>query len=222
MSEVTLKETDLPAGHPALGPDGHFTERARKLLNARFVPSRVHTDPQEAEDGDYIRNTELFYRIADEIEVFPEEYDQEVWGTNLETLVEAYTPCGSSFCIAGHAAHMTNWVPFMDGIKHFDFGRLRKARAENNLDNYFDASSVGAAELGLSPDEASVLFEERWQPDPELTVPQALRMLGDGVAVADVTDQDILPMLVDMQGLNPSRHSEIWEYRKSTGKLPVY
>lgn len=221
MSEVTLKESDLPAGHPALGPDGHFTERARKLLNARFVPSRVATHPLAYQDGDYIRNTELFYRIADEIEVFPEEYDQEVWGTNSESLVKPYTPCGTSFCIAGHAAHMTNWVPYMESIKVVDFGRLRKARAENSMVNYFDASSIGAAELGLSSDEASVLFEERWVPDPHLTVSQALRRLGDGAPVAEVTDPDLLESLMDLQGVDPE-YSDIYEVRKSTGKLPVY
>ncbi len=40
------------------------------------------------------RNTGLFNRIADAIELRPESHNQKSWG------------CGTAFCIAGYAAHL--------------------------------------------------------------------------------------------------------------------
>ena len=44
--------------------------------------------------------------------------------------------------------------------------------------------------LGLSKTEAEVLFFSSWEPSEGLTVPQALRLIGDGEPVEEVTADD--------------------------------
>jgi hypothetical protein len=46
-------------------------------------------------------NLPLLRKVLDHIDAHPEEWDQEVYGT----LTDA-SPCGTAFCVAGHALNM--------------------------------------------------------------------------------------------------------------------
>lgn len=126
------------------------------------------------------RNTELFDKIADQIEREPQSYDQETWGR------EAKTPCGTAHCVAGWAAALEGYLPMMGTDWNFvmapnDTGLTEGTRIEAAL----DVEGVGAELLGLTEDEADALFHSDWEPGPNETVPEALRAIGDGEPVND-------------------------------------
>lgn len=175
----------LGAGHPALRPDGKLKDAAVKILLRPPMPSRVATYPEEYGFVDPIRNTELFLAIADFIEMFPESYNQEVWGDDIEG--ENAPPCGTAFCIAGHAGHETGWLPRTidrpSGKVEHDYCVVRNLKAPQH--GFKSVESIGRLELGLTAQEADVLFNELWRPVD--TVAGALRDLAWGARVSDVT-----------------------------------
>lgn len=173
----------LPEGHPALKKDGKLKKRALAVWNRRVLPSRYGQNILD-EDNFPIRNTDLFEAIADEIKFFPDSYDQEQWGED----VEKPTLCGTAFCVAGHAGHLTGWHPTEDPYDEdtLNFEELWSRGAK------VDAPSVGSIELGLTNIEANILFVGNWQPIEELSVHKALRKLGKGAKLSDVTDMRIV------------------------------
>jgi hypothetical protein len=52
-------------------------------------------------------NVDLLQRTLDYIEEHPEEWDQYLWGHK--------TPCGTTFCFAGHAALLSGYKPVWRG-----------------------------------------------------------------------------------------------------------
>ena len=106
----------------------------------------------------YQRNYPLLRKTLEHIEQHPEEHEQDVWGKQ--------TPCGTSFCFAGHALNIggaklswgekPNWwdlchpdkayIPDMDG-----------AILPGQTD-ILDPHSAARELLGLSEAEASHLF----------------------------------------------------------------
>lgn len=177
MPDVTLKPSDLPERHAARTPSGRWTARARRLLRNRTIRSRGRDIPSPTlTPGDPVRNTALFYRIADEIEVFPEEYDQGEWGI----CTSEATPCRTAFCIAGHAAHFTGWRD--------DAGDWANVWHPSRKQVSVPVDWVARHELGLTDAESRILFSGGWEPCSDLTVSDALRLLGDGADVLSVTE----------------------------------
>lgn len=174
MPEVTLTKDKLPAGHPALTKDGRWKPKAKRLLYRAIIPTRFR--PSRLQGRYPVRNTLLFNRIADMLEIFPESYDQRHWG-----IEQRIAPCSTAFCIAGHAAHETGWQP--DSSVTF----LSWDDVERQSGRYqFEIAHVGALELGLTELEATILFDAAWK--PKIGTPaEALRHLGDGALVTDVS-----------------------------------
>lgn len=175
MPEVTLKKKDLPKGHPALTSEGKWKPEAKALLKRHLIPSRISV----GESDDPIRNTQLFYRVAAFLELFPESYNQSTWGEEYD---HELTPCGTAFCIAGHAVHETGWNATVD----YDWTLVQRP----GLDKTLYSSRAALVELGLTDIEADLLFSSSWRPSEEFTVPEALRMLGDGECLSEITIDD--------------------------------
>lgn len=221
MPEVTLKPSELRKNHPALTKNGKLKAKARKILQSRVMRSRISVADMEKSfySGmeiktveNPVRNTELFERIADEIEFFPESYDQQSWGTIIEGAKAKQTACGTAFCIAGHASHLTGWLP-----QHpQEWDNVIRPKG----DTYLEVSEVARRELGLTQAEAEFLFDGDWKPKRKYTVPEALRAIGNGANILDVTNKNTCEWtrseLMDEQARNPNRKIRV------TGKLPSY
>lgn len=185
----------LGRNHPALNSNGTLKEEAANLLLAPRLPSRIasHPSPDALGVDDPVRNTELFLRIADHVEMFPETYNQEVWGDDIKDEEPHLPACGTAFCIAGHASHETGWKPrkltnsYNDRI---DIDYAAESHPEAPHAGLMTASTIGAYELGLTTRESSFLFDESWLPRDGMTVPQALRALAWGATVLSVSDWD--------------------------------
>lgn len=124
------------------------------------------------------RNAELFFAVADAIEREPHRYDQGDWFDHWEPLSEMPPPaCGTTACIAGWAIACG---------RHS--GSLKAAATEWNEAVDQDYPEDEAAELlGLAPHDADRLFHSHWRPHDGLSVPDALRKVGEGAAVEDVS-----------------------------------
>lgn len=122
------------------------------------------------------RNKELFYKIADKIEAEPERYDQDTWG--------AQTACGTAHCVAGWAANLEG-CRATGGLGAPSWGLVIPPNGEIQSVRYF---AMGA--LGLTEEEADNLFCATWVPRLGLSVPEALRLLGEGVDLESVSDWD--------------------------------
>lgn len=138
------------------------------------------------------RNSELFHRIADQVELDPESYDQTIWvgeggGWNDST-------CGTVACVAGWAVTLGTQL-----------GKLTNAS--------WKITATGV--LGITDSEANLLFCENWMPDGAddgdddilraKRVAEALRRIAEGELVSDVTDVDYeWPMAVARSDIDPS------------------
>lgn len=167
----------LYEGHPALKKDGNgLKKRALKVLANSPLPSRITAQTAIDHSGDLgtnpVRNTALFDRIADAIKFFPESYNQTDWAAAQDK-----SPmCGTAFCIAGHGVHETGWnVPRGSAVIIDEDGRNKSI------------SMTAAYELGLTYLEQDYLFSGGWKPREDLTVPQALRKIGRGAPLPEVT-----------------------------------
>lgn len=199
----------LPADHPALNKKGKLSKRAKKVLAREMIDSRTvagravithngggrrvinHYDESGNALKWPVRNTELFYRVADLIELFPNAYDQSQWGHPSSDP----TPCGTAFCIAGHGAHEAGFMPLpnnADGFIDFRNGDWEQVyhidTAKGDLVvPVLEIDAVGEVEFGITATEGATLFGELWRPHGNMTVPEALRALGDGQPLSDVT-----------------------------------
>ena len=181
MPEITINFDELPDDHPVfVDYKRTVDERVARLM--KTLPSRGPVPVDYFEYGPFVRNAELFNAIADELELFPESYDQDVWGTRLEEHADE-TLCGTAFCIAGHGVHRTGWdTPVHDWFmvkhpNHPDAGNI-------------NTSKQAAYELGLNGHESSELFDSDWLPEHGYTVSDALRALANGADIEDVTRED--------------------------------
>lgn len=198
-----------------------------RTLNAQNVQKKVKITMNE-------RNKILFNKIADVVEFDEGVYDQSLWGghiwrtcdDNVEDvehtkMLVAEQACGTSHCIAGHAAVLSGWTPKVLVGAHYRGGRTIEINWEElhppqelvekrnpsleEEDMLMDThpANVGRQLLGLTFSEADILFSEYWRPtdwdyaedydDGELSpgnrraVARALRNLGDGDSIWDVT-----------------------------------
>ncbi len=212
MPEVTLTPQTLQAinpNHPALTKSGRWTRQAQRVLRSRKMRSRW----DGRKPSKPVRNTALFYRIADEIEVFPEEYNQSVWGNRRKN-----TPCGTAFCIAGHGAHLTGWNPRTFSDNSADWTLVQRGDGTRVY-----AESVGQRELGLTDEEASFLFNSSWRPKYGRTVPQVLRQIGDGARISEVSRRYRTESIEDYgYRLDRLKADEKDRKIRVTGRKPVY
>jgi len=131
------------------------------------------------------RNRELFRAIADQIERHPETYDQGVYGD--------VTSCGTKHCIAGHAAAMSGCQP-----TRYEHAKPNwSVVTDPKSGKYRDVDLVAAELLGIEHSTASWLFGPLWEPADGMSVPQALRRLGDGAPISEVTKEEELLDLED-------------------------
>lgn len=127
-------------------------------------------------------NKELFEKIADHIEIHPDQWSQETWVDNglhghvgPGNVLDPYD-CGTSACIAGWAV-MLSRQPIPN-----------------------EWTMKGAELLGLQLSDAHTLFDEYWRPagysdDNAVDInakyaAEALRAIGNGADVDDVTKED--------------------------------
>ncbi len=109
------------------------------------------------------RNTKLFDQIADAIEKEPDRYDQLDYETK--------TSCGTAYCVAGWAAHLSGYVS-----TGANFWQLSGGSQPIYI------HTLAGDLLGLNDDEATDLFDDEWTPAHPVwdNVPDSLRDIGRG------------------------------------------
>ena len=152
-----------------------------------------------------VRNSQLLIEIADFIKDEPERYDQSSWinvGDQYETdrtefdfsihvdgfggevipYDDLIPACYSAFCIAGTALHLRyGFTVTPRGVK------FRKITEDGSWERIDDVHVDAKAVLGLSQDEAIMLFASDWEPREGFTVSEALRAFATGADLRDVT-----------------------------------
>lgn len=128
-------------------------------------------------------NTDLFLAIADQIEFYPDSYDQTTWGAKYEG-----PECGTTCCIAGLAV-------VLSGHELWRYAEDRQSGDPMYLVANIDGSERGVADagqrlLGLDYDEAVYLFDLGWNPPEGMTVSEALRHIGKGDLDTKYTEYD--------------------------------
>ena len=152
------------------------------------------------------RDTDLFFEIADVIQFTPEQYNQGSWGDFPPTvgqqeemirLISAATDqtavayrgdedirwlnvqeCGTAMCVAGHAANLRGWFPTLayEGME-LNWSSVSEEEGDHEY-NGTDVSSVARDLLGITDEEADILFSGsgRWEADD-------LRAMGKGADI---------------------------------------
>lgn len=152
------------------------------------------------------RNALLLHRVAFQIEKHPEKYDQTTWGKlgESDSLGRRFSEtdtvanfCGTHACIAGWAAvlELNTAVTAIERQRvrgGYDPLPLEDAVSQAVRDvTGYSQTIMGYAQqaLGLTTDEANVLFAGEWRPneDEGYDVPRALRELAEGADIGDVT-----------------------------------
>jgi hypothetical protein len=93
-------------------------------------------------------NLDLLRKVLKQIDEHPETWRQSA--------IAKRTPCGTAYCVAGHAALMSG--------HEFDWPEMNKTLNACWADNTVDGEEiwdVGRRELGLTSDEAANLFFAR-------------------------------------------------------------
>lgn len=137
------------------------------------------------------RNRDVIYGAADWIEQHPDRYSQHHWSDLLNE-------CGTAYCIGGTVLHLDGWEADRYGVW---------TRDNDPEIVYQSVPATAAALMGLPKDEASILFNHRWQPADGYTVPEALRRIADGVPVLAMTCQVIRKSLA---GTEIGRECDEW------------
>lgn len=190
MPETTLTPNKLPANHPALTSTGKFTAQAKRILSRKAFKSRYHAK-YKIPFSQYlntaqnpVRNTALFERIAKILETFPEIYNQKNWGQ-----AKPEAPCGTAFCIAGHAVHETGWNPAFSGdiTSPYWMNSPWREVARPKVQSAIEIMSAARLELGLTEAEQKILFASDWRPISG-SASDALRAIGNGAQIQTVTN----------------------------------
>lgn len=126
--------------------------------------------------GIHIPNVPLMRKIMDQIRAVPESWDQDSWVNNHPNLGLEYdpvtdrmlnvshetAPCETSFCIAGHAAMLSD-----DPLFSYRWGNQHKSGIgyKNYTVSGLPARIRATHELGLTTFEADQIFDGRndWQ-----------------------------------------------------------
>lgn len=138
------------------------------------------------------RNRKLFYRVAEYIETYPERYDQGEWGVDLvenEIFDGKEISCGSHMCIAGTTAALSGYSPTVYN-RGFDGSQWNWVTVVDSEGTEEIVDTVAGDQLGLSKDDRNNLFMGNWRPAEGMTVPDALRALGDGADLEEVSFPD--------------------------------
>lgn len=118
------------------------------------------------------RNEELFRAVADYIEEHPERYSQTTYGYT--------TGCDTVACIAGTALLLSGLTLQPDGDDWLWF----------NGTFIVDTRTKAQHLLGLTVGESYLLFSGSWEPAKHLSVADALRKIGAGADLKEVTKMD--------------------------------
>jgi hypothetical protein len=103
-------------------------------------------------------NMPLLRRILHQIDEHPETYEQSVYASD--------SPCGTSYCVAGHAAVMSGAKPYWQRLDPLSTEPY--FRADETEDGEM-IRVVAQQALGLTDDEACQLFDsENCREDVEL------------------------------------------------------
>lgn len=115
------------------------------------------------------RNKKLLRRTGDFIEKHPHKYNQHTWN------------CGTMMCVAGTAASL---------VKGYQGFVINHDEVLVNGELY-DIGAFAQEQLGLTDDEASILFFSGWEPKGSgsraTRVKNALHKLADGADIEEVT-----------------------------------
>lgn len=123
-------------------------------------------------------NLPLLRKVLNHIDEHPEEWNQQNWMTRFSPLLNAgdtvdvgyrkvtVPACGTAFCIAGHALHMSGYEFSNYPEKNKSYWELGAKISSEALDlpgAGVGASGIATSEaaeklLGLTPDEAFALF----------------------------------------------------------------
>ena len=154
------------------------------------------------------RDTDLFFEIADVLQFTPEQYSQVSWGEFAPTVgqqqdmieslaadgVQAFDArsyrgdedirwltvqdCGTVMCVAGHAANLRGWFPTLayEG-RELNWASVSQEEGDHE-DIGSDVSRVARDLLGITDEEADILFSGSgaWEPDD-------LRAMGKGADI---------------------------------------
>jgi len=160
------------------------------------------------------RNTKLFNEIAEVMDLKPWSFDQATWGHfnihdyNLyEKLMEVHglsrddasqigetdvlwmdvKECGTSMCVAGHAANLTGWHPTMNRAQtEYEWHDVSKEKGVlRTADGVLSVEEVAANELGINEEEAQLLFDgsAEWTSD-------IMREFGKGESIMQYSGDD--------------------------------
>jgi len=158
------------------------------------------------------RNTDLFFDIAHVMDFRPWSFDQATWGHfNIDDLYEklaevhgisldtAYDAdekdvlwmdvkeCGTSMCVAGHAANLTGWHPTLNRRRtEYEWHEVSKEKgALRTADGVKSVEEVATNELGINEHEAGILFDgnAEWTSD-------IMREFGKGESIMQYGDDD--------------------------------
>jgi len=153
-----------------------------------------------------MRNQLLFNLVADLIEKDEDRYKQDTWG-NFTTedgryremnaaLAAEYHPCNTVGCIAGNAIILsTSQVDMVRAIEEASrqwakdeiaLATVLEHLAEKQGFRYPPIQNYAADLLGIDGESADLLFGAAWFPR-YMDVPTALRLIGQGANVTDVT-----------------------------------
>lgn len=125
-----------------------------------------------------VRNKELFFAIADRIEFDSSSYRQHIWGYPASLDADRAPECGTVACIAGHALNLSGWECI--SLNHYRNGSI-----------VCDVDGIqrrAAKALGITQSESYVLFDSEWLPiDSDVSVPDALRLIGKGENVSEIS-----------------------------------
>lgn len=89
------------------------------------------------------KNFPLLWKVYDHIVAHPKEWSQDLYACRTSS-----SPCGATFCFAGHAILMARPDVTLNEDEHF----------VDSLGMILCAEEEGAAVLGLTVDEADALF----------------------------------------------------------------
>jgi hypothetical protein len=140
-----------------------------------------------------MRNAEALRRIADRIEQTPEIYKQESWflypedddWVSIWEKAEAdevdilFPDCGTHACIAGHAIIDAGYGYVADGGYYTN---------REQTEEFYGEAPLAAFLLGLTTQEARLLFLRSMRPREGMTAPEMLRALADGARVSEVIE----------------------------------